>query len=118
MTKSGLTEKQTYYLKRFQEAQDDGLSLRQLAAQEQINGSLLYNYRYVLRRKGALDPVKPESRQRNPMTSSFNAVPLSSPVDPKTEATIELKTQLTNGQPIWMNIPAGQLDAVLAALSA
>jgi len=118
MATKDLTQKQAYYLKRFQEAQDNGQSLRQLADQEQVKVSLLYNYRYVLRRKGVLDSVSPTRRQRNPIAPSFTAVPLSSSANPKAEATIELKTQLVNGQPVWMNIPAGQLGAVLAALSA
>lgn len=117
-TDTGLTQKQAYYLKRFQEAQDRGLSLRQIAEQEQVKLSLLCNYRYVLRRKGVLGPAGPARRRLKPNTPSFTAVPLSSSADPKTKATIELKTQLANGQPVWMNIPAGQLGAVLAALSA
>lgn len=118
MSHSRLTQKQAYYLKRFQEAQDNGLSLRQLAEQEKVKVSVLYNYRYTLRRKGVLDSLKPTHRQRNEAISSFTAVPVSPSGHPNAETAIELKTQLSNGQPVWMTVPASQLGSVLAALSA
>jgi hypothetical protein len=44
-------------------------------------------------------------------------VPTATSMGPVPDTGIELKTQLANGQPVWMTVPASQLGAVLAALS-
>lgn len=118
MTESKLTHKQSYFLERLQEAEQSGLTIVQLAEQENVSTALLYNYRHVLRRKGYLEPARRKSSSSGKARSGFEpvAVPSSPQTDPA--AFIELKTQLANGQPVWMSVPAHQLSLALAALSA
>lgn len=59
MTDSALTPKQSYFLKRLQKAETAGLTIVQLAEQENVSAALLYNYRHVLRQKGHMAPEKP-----------------------------------------------------------
>ena len=120
MTESTLTHKQAYFLKRLQEAEETGLTIVQLADQENVSAALLYNYRHVLRQKGHLAPAQSARSGRtgsNSARSGFETVTLSSLPGGSAEL-IELKTQLANGQPVWMSLPASQLSAALAALSA
>lgn len=119
MTDSTLTNKQSYFLKRLQEAEQSGLNIVQLADQENVSAALLYNYRQVLRRKGYLAPAQSghsTSTGSNPASPGFETVTLSS-LSASSPERIELKTQLANGQPVWMNVPASQLSVALAALS-
>ena len=99
-----LTPKQQHYLTLLNQAASDQISVVQLAKQQGIDPSLLYAARKTLRQKGAL--VQPASK--------FQSITLPQPSD----HTIELKTQLPNGQPIWLSIPPSQLPATLKALSA
>lgn len=117
MSKSPLTPKQAYYLKQLQDAEANGQSIKALAEQLSIRIDALYNYRYTLRKKGWLAPVEHSSRREKNTNSSFVAVPSATSTGPFPDAGIELKTQLANGQPVWMTVPASQLRAVLAALS-
>lgn len=112
MSKNPLTAKQAYYLKQLQDAETRGQSIKELAEELSIRIDALYNYRYTLRKKGWLSPVDKKSTD-----SSFVAVPTATSTSPLPDAGIELKTQLANGQPVWMTVPASQLRAVLAALS-
>jgi hypothetical protein len=112
MSQSTLTPKQAYYLKQLQDAEANGQSIKALAEQLSIRIEALYNYRYTLRKKGWLAPVGKKSTD-----SSFVAVPTATSASAIPDAGIELKTQLANGQPVWMTVPASQLGAVLAALS-
>ena len=119
MTESTLTNKQSYFLKRLQEAEQAGLTITQLAAQESVSAALLYNYRHVLRQKGHLAPAQSARSGRtgsNPASPGFETVTLSS-LSASSPELIELKTQLANGQPVWMSVPASQLTVALAALS-
>lgn len=116
MTESTLTPKQAYFLKRLQEAEQSGQTVARLAQQEQVSAASLYNYRHKLRRKGHLPPAASRTAAHPSGTeSAFEPIALSS-VTPAV-APIELKTQLANGQPVWMTLPASQLSAALAALS-
>ena len=118
MTESTLTPKQAYFLKRLQEAEQSGQTVARLAQQEQVSAASLYNYRHVLRRKGHLPPAASRAAARSSRSeSAFEPIALSS-VTPESVAPIELKTQLANGQPVWISLPASQLSAALAALSA
>ncbi len=117
MSKNPLTPKQAYYLKQLQDTEANGLSMKALAEQLDIRIDALYNYRYTLRKKGWLTPVKHSTRREKSTDSSFVAVPTATSTSPIPDAGIELKTQLVNGQPVWMTVPASQLRAVLAALS-
>nr|BDD47166.1 hypothetical protein 28 [Saccharospirillaceae bacterium] len=121
MTDSTLTPKQSYFLKRLRDAETAGLTIVQLAEQENVSAALLYNYRHVLRQKGHLAPAQPvRSGSSERSHSGFAAVPVSESARSVTSGStslIELKTQLANGQPVWMSLPADQLPAALAALS-
>lgn len=105
MTKQKLTTKQQRYLELLQSAESDGRSICQVAKDNQLDPSILYNARATLRRKGYLEV--PSS------ASKFTTVPLATGSNER----IELKTQLSNGQPVWLSVPPDQLAAVLASLS-
>lgn len=120
MTDSTLTPKQSYFLKRLQEAEAAGLTIVQLAEKEKVSAALLYNYRHVMRQKGHLasaKPVRSGSDFSGRSQSAFAAVPVSEPSGSTSSSVIELKTQLANGQPVWMSLSADQLPTALAALS-
>lgn len=103
---STLTPKQQKYLTLLQHAESEQLSVLQVAKQNDIDPSLLYAARKTLRQKGAL------SQATSP--DKFQSVPISTTAS----SNIELKTQLANGQPIWLSVPAHQLSTTLKALSA
>lgn len=103
MSKSPLTPKQAYYLKQLQDAEANGQSMKALAEQLSTRIEALYNYRYTLRKKGWLTPVKYSARREKSTDSSFVAVPTATSTSPIPDAGIELKTQLANGQLVWMN---------------
>lgn len=65
----------------------------------------LYAAAQCLRRKGYLTANPPSTFARIDVESSAGDA-------------IELKTQLPNGQLIWMSVPGGQLGHVLKVLSA
>lgn len=117
MSNSPLTPKQAYYLKQLQDAEAIGQSMKALAEKLSIRIDALYNYRYTLRKKGWLAPVEHPPRREKSSDSSFVAVPTAASTSPIPDTGIELKTQLANGQPVWMTVPASQLHTVLAALS-
>lgn len=75
MSKSTLTPKQAYYLKQLQDAEANGQSIKALAEQLSIRIEVLYNYRYTLRKKGWLTPVKHSTRREKSTSTSFMAVP-------------------------------------------
>ena len=106
MTEQKLTTKQQRYLELLQQAESEQRSICQVAKENQLDPSLLYSARATLRRKGYL--------AAQPSTSKFTTVP----VPAASNERIELKTQLGNGQPVWLSVPADQLATVLAALSA
>ena len=117
MTKSSLTNKQSYFLKYLQEAETNGQSIKDLAEQLNIRIDSLYNYRYILRKKGWLAPVANHVRQTGSDASSFVAVSARESTMSMANDNLELKTQLVNGQPLWISVPASQLPTVLKALS-
>ncbi|MFY0666226.1 MAG: hypothetical protein JXQ97_16510 [Natronospirillum sp.] len=120
MTQTTLTTKQAYFLKRIQEAEAAGQSITALAEQEQVTPALLYNYRYLLRAKGALNPTR-SSRQNTTAASNVKKdtsfVPIAAPQTVASPDRMELKTQLPNGQPVWLSLSTHQLAMALAALS-
>lgn len=116
MTKSTLTSKQTFFLKHLQDAEAKGQSIKDLAGQLNIRIEALYNYRYILRKKGRLAPVVTKHQSTKP-ASSFVAVSPGEPEITVKDDNLELKTQLANGQPVWISVSASQLPIVLAALS-
>src|SRR5690554_5964419 len=103
MTEATLTTKQAYFLKRLQEADATGQTIAQLAEQENVSSALLYNYRYLLRGKGLLP-------SRGPITNTTRSESAFTPIaTPQTHTgtssdRMELKTQLPNGQPIWLSL--------------
>ena len=102
-----LTEKQSYYLSLIQSAEQNKLSIREVAEQNNISPLRLYAAVKTLRHKGALPAIK---EQRD-------FVKLSLP--PLTHnSRLELKTLLPNGQALWLNIAEAQLPVVLRALGA
>ena len=103
---STLTPKQQKYLALLQLAEAEGLSITHVAKEHNIDPSLLYATRKTLRQKGILPQVA--------STGKFKAIPISQ----APQANIELKTQLANGQPIWLSVPPSQLGSTLKALSA
>lgn len=102
-----LTEKQSFYLSLIQSAEQNKLSIREVAEQNNVNAVNLYAAVKTLRQKGALSATK---EQRNFV--KLSAPPLVH------DSRIELKTQLHNGQALWLGIAESQLSAVLRALSA
>lgn len=122
MNQPKLSTKQAYFLKRIQEAEAAGQSITALAEQEQVTPALLYNYRYLLRAKGALNPAR-SSRQKATAASNVNKDTSFVPIATSQAHTgtssdrMELRTQLPNGQPVWLSLSAHQLGMALAALS-
>lgn len=102
-----LTEKQSFYLSLIQEAREQEKSLQQVARENNIKPGNLYAASQALKRKGYLAT---DARTQ----SGFARVA----VEPDVDACVELKTQLPNGQLIWMSVPGNQLRNVLKALSA
>lgn len=102
-----LTEKQSFYLSLINEAREQQKTLRQVAHENQIKPDSLYAAAQSLKRKGYL-PTTTETG------NSFARLTVEATV----ESCIELKTQLPNGQLIWMSVPSGELRDVLKALSA
>jgi len=105
MTEQTLTTKQQHYLELLLLAESEQRSICQVAKDNQLDPSLLYSARTTLRRKGYL-AVKSS-------TSKFTKVPVTGARDER----IELKTQLANGQPVWLSVPSDHLSTVLASLS-
>lgn len=105
MTEHKLTAKQQRHLELLKLVESEGLSVCQVAKENQLDPSTLYNARATLRRKGYL--------AKQPSASKFSAVP----VPTANNERIEVKTQLGNGQPVWLSVPPDQLTAVLASLS-
>ncbi len=101
-----LTPKQQKYLSLLQQAEAEQLSVLHVAKQNDIDPSLLYAARKTLRQKGLLPQATSSDK--------FQSVPISTTVS----SNIELKTQLANGQPVWLSVPSHQLSATLKALSA
>jgi len=103
-----ITPKQQRYLSLLQQATTEQVSIVQIAKQHNIDPSLLYAARKSLRQKGIL----PSESQ--PLASKFQSVAM-----PRSSSQhIELKTQLSNGQPVWLSVPVAQLALALKALSA
>lgn len=102
-----LTEKQSFHLSLINEAREQQKTLRQVAQENRIKPGSLYAAAQALKRKGYL-------RAATETGSSFARLA----VEPAVESCIELKTQLPNGQLIWMSVPRGELRDVLKALSA
>ncbi len=102
-----LTEKQSFYLSLIQIAEQNKLSIREVAEQNNVSALCLYAAVKTLREKGVLPAAK----------NSADFVKLSLPPLPH-DLRIELKTQLPNGQALWLNIAQTQLPMVLRALSA
>jgi len=97
----------TTILKNTESAEQNKLSIREVAQQNNVGAQCLYAAVKTLRQKGALSTTK----------TSQDFVKLSVP--PLThDSRIELKTQLPNGQALWLNIAETQLPMVLRALSA
>jgi predicted DNA-binding protein YlxM (UPF0122 family) len=102
-----LTEKQSFYLSLIQIAEQNKLSIREVAEQNNVSALRLYAAVKTLREKGVLPAAK----------NSADFLKLSMPPLPH-DLRIELKTQLPNGQALWLNIAQTQLPMVLRALSA
>ncbi|MDO9519381.1 MAG: hypothetical protein Q7L19_04120 [Pseudohongiella sp.] len=102
-----LTEKQSFYLSLIQSAEQNKPSIREVAEKNNVSALRLYAAVKTLREKGALPAVK---EQRNFV--KLSAPPLAH------DCRIELKTQLPNGQALWLDIAESQLPAVLRALGA
>jgi transposase-like protein len=103
---SQLTAKQQNYFSIIQQATTEGISVREAARLHNIDPSLLYAARKALRAKGVLPDQAGTS-------TGFATVPLPG----SAEQHIELRTQLPNGQPIWLSIPPTLLSATLKALA-
>lgn len=102
-----LTKKQSFYLSLIQSAEQNKQSIREVAQQNNVSAQSLYAAVNTLREKGALPATK----------NGADFVKLSLPPPPQ-DMRIELKTQLPNGQALWLNIAETQLSTVLRALSA
>ena len=102
-----LTTKQSLYLSLIQQAEQRGVSLRVIAEENNIKPANIYAAAKDLRRKGALE-VKASSVS----SSDFVRMPVSEQME-----RIELKTQLANGQMVWLGVPSAQLHCVLKTLS-
>ena len=105
MTEQTLTTKQQHYLELLLLAESEQRSICQVAKDNQLDPSLLYSARTTLRRKGYLAVQS--------STSKFTTVPVAGARDGR----IKMKTQLANGQPVWLSVPSDHLSTVLASLS-
>lgn len=101
-----LTKKQSFYLSLIQSAEQNKQSIRDVAQRNNVSAHNLYSAVKTLRDKGALPATK----------NSADFVKLSLP-PPSHDLRIELKTQLPNGQALWLNIAETQLPVVLRVLS-
>jgi transposase-like protein len=100
-----LTEKQSFYLYLIEQARTQGKPLKQVAVENGVSPATLYNAAHTLRRKGYAEDTHDQS--------AFVRVP----VDTAADDCIELDTQLANGRPVHIRLPASQLSAVLGVLS-
>ena len=101
-----LTLKQQQYLSLLQQADAESISIVHIAKQNNIDPSLLYAARKQLRAKGVISSEQASKFQ--PVSMS----PLASSAQ-----HVELKTQLPNGQPVWLSVPLSQLAHTLKALA-
>jgi len=106
MSEAKLTARQKHYLDILKDARESGQSIQAAAQAHGIPAARLYSARQVLKQKGVLE----QSRRR----AGFAAVPVGSACDQH----VELRTQLANGQPLWLRVPASQLRSALEALGA
>jgi len=104
-----LSKKQSYYLRLVEEAKSQQLPIRQVAKNHGIRPGTLYGAMNRLRGLGALS-------DEQAVKSGFAKVDVASPRQTPDE-TIELKTQLANGQPVWMAVPVQHIQTVLQSLS-
>lgn len=102
-----LTKTQSFYLSLVDYARSQGKSLREAAEDHDVKPTNLYAAAKTLRKIGAMDNLRDERK------SGF--VALKPEVLPTEK--IELKTQLPNGQPVWLSCSTGQLPAIFQALS-
>ncbi|MDN5939521.1 MAG: hypothetical protein L0H83_12790 [Salinisphaera sp.] len=107
MIVKALTARQQHCLDILNTAGQRSQSIAEAARAHGLCASTLYSVRRVLVAKGALSGSVPRSG------AGFTAIPLSSPAPEQ----IELRTCLSNGQPLWLGVPAGHLPTVLKALS-
>lgn len=104
-----LTKKQSGYLALIHLAKEQQKSISQIAEEHGIRPGTLYGAMNRLRAAGQLPGKTP---------SSGGFVKVAAPgAKPADTGHIELKTQLINGQPIWMSIPPTQIAVVLKSLS-
>ena len=104
-----LSKKLSYYLSLAKEAKAQQLPVRQVAENHGIRPGTLYGAMNRLRAMGALsdEPVP---------ASGFAKVDVPTARSTQDD-TIELKTQLTNGQPVWMAVPVQHIQQVLQSLA-
>lgn len=103
-----LTQKQSFYLSLIQQAEAESKSLQAIALEYHIKPANLYAGLQSLRQKGILP-------SGSPAAAGFARVEIEAPASGQ---HIELKTQLPNGQLIWMSVPANRLRQVMQVLSA
>jgi len=108
MTAQVLTDRQRYYLGIIRAAEAAGDSLASAARAADVPVQSLYTLRYQLRRQER----QPEAAERGGFQQ------LAVVADQQPTSLIELRTELRNGQPLWLNVPAGELATVLQALNA
>ncbi len=97
-----LTKKQQYWLDQIQQAESSNQTLRQYAQQQALSLKALYQYRWLLRKKGVLD----ETDQEQPF------VKVSPPVVPIPQTTVTV--HFPNGIRVEL---AGHAPALSALLS-
>lgn len=102
-----LTKTQSFYLTLVDYARSQGKSLREAAEDHNVKPANLYAAAKTLRKLGALDGERDERK------SGF--VALKPEILPSEK--VELKTQLPNGQPVWLNCAPSQLATVLQAIA-
>lgn len=104
MSEAKLTARQQHYLDILTEGREAGQSIQATAQAHGIPAARLYNARQILKQKGVLG----STRRR----AGFAAVPVGDACDQR----VELRTQLANGQPVWLSVPASQLRTTLEVL--
>lgn len=105
-----LTEKQAFYLTLIEKAKCNQQSLRQVAEENGVVPARLYAASKTLKAKGAL------SCNNQSTGSGFVKVPLDA--QDMAPQRIEIRTQLGNGQPLWLSINVAQLTIILQQLGA
>ena len=108
---NSLTKKQRFWLNHIQSAQSQGLSLSRYASQHDLSLKALYNWRWLLKRKGLMDNASPQ-----PFVPVVQQPIIHRPRPLGGQAQLHLR--FANDTQVDLTIEPAQLSAVLAMVKA